>query len=544
MEAEPGMPLWLRFKFISEVALGMAVLHRHRPKPIIHHDLKPENILISKDDEAKIAEFGIATGTHSTTGVASTVASFGVAGTTPYMSPEKLQSIAGYQTLTSVDVYAWAIVAFETLTSEQAWPGMNKVQIMVQVVTQKQRPSIPRTLLPQLSEMIRSAWGGKRPSFNTLSELCCKLRTEIADLVPPSGSSGGVLTVVVSTSERAVNGEQVMEYVEAVAKLRDDLIFGYDWAGSSTGEVRDEGTVDWSDPDSVKHSFWFTSYKGQIKAEVKTLVQLSSVSKLVLLCIEGGPITQLEAATMRQLKDEVSADLRSKNVIANIAVEIVPFVAFKSRFPPRAAPLASLIPTYWKQGVPSEGKFLFQLHSTETQYKRAEAAFFQSAQSWRKVAAIYLVQHPSKWQAYSSKRRILDQDLRAKGLVHGANEKETFHGTRASSVPVILDQGFIREYNTVSAYGRGTYFARDASYSADDRYTPPDPQNGGLKSMFIVRILVGEPCVGRSGMQKPSPKQDGTLHESMVDNVANPSIFVLSSGSDDHAYPEFLVRFK
>ena len=126
----------------------------------------------------------------------------------------------------------------------------------------------------------------------------------------------------------------------------------------------------------------------------------------------------------------------------------------------------------------------------------------------------------------------------------GANEKETFHGTRASSVPVILDQGFIREYNTVSAYGRGTYFARDASYSEDDRYSPPDPQNGGLKSMFIVRILVGEPCVGQSGMQKPSPKQDGTLHESMVDNVANPSIFVLSSGSDDHAYPEFLIRFR
>ena len=32
--------------------------------------------------------------------------------------------------------------------------------------------------------------------------------------------------------------------------------------------------------------------------------------------------------------------------------------------------------------------------------------------------------------------------------------------------------GFIREFNNNSAYGKGTYFARDMSYSADDRYSP------------------------------------------------------------------------
>ena len=106
----------------------------------------------------------------------------------------------------------------------------------------------------------------------------------------------------------------------------------------------------------------------------------------------------------------------------------------------------------------------------------------------------------------------------------------------------ILDCGFLRDFNTTSAYGTGSYFARDASYSSSSGYSPPNGE--GIKSMFLVRILVGEPCVGRHGMQVPAEKCDGSLHESMVDKLADPSIFVLGSGADDHAYPEFVITFK
>jgi len=62
--------------------------------------------------------------------------------------------------------------------------------------------------------------------------------------------------------------------------------------------------------------------------------------------------------------------------------------------------------------------------------------------------------------------------------------------------------------------------------------------------MLLCRVLVGEPCVGTSGMTQPSAKPSGVLHESMVDDVANPSIYVLSAGSDDCAYPEFRIKFR
>ena len=60
---------------------------------------------------------------------------------------------------------------------------------------------------------------------------------------------------------------------------------------------------------------------------------------------------------------------------------------------------------------------------------------------------------------------------------------------------------------------------------------------------MLVRVLVGEACVGRSSMDRPSQKPDSVeLYDSMVDNVQKPRIVVLSAGSDNRAYPEFVLR--
>jgi hypothetical protein len=46
-------------------------------------------------------------------------------------------------------------------------------------------------------------------------------------------------------------------------------------------------------------------------------------------------------------------------------------------------------------------------------------------------------------------------------------------------------------------------------------------------------------------MRCPAQKRNSTaMYESMVDNVQNPSIFVLSAGTDEHVYPDYLIKFK
>ena len=90
-----------------------------------------------------------------------------------------------------------------------------------------------------------------------------------------------------------------------------------------------------------------------------------------------------------------------------------------------------------------------------------------------------------------------------------------------------------------TAYGRGVYFARDASYSV--RYA-----GGGFggRFMYLARVLVGKYCPGNSGMIVPPPKDPSRpeiLYESVVDNTGNPSIFVVFY--DTQCYPEYLITF-
>ncbi len=97
--------------------------------------------------------------------------------------------------------------------------------------------------------------------------------------------------------------------------------------------------------------------------------------------------------------------------------------------------------------------------------------------------------------------------------------------------------------SAATVYGRGVYFARDASYSARKSYSPPNPN--GHKFMYLARVLTGEYTVGNAQMLAPPPKQpqkDQTiLFDSVVDDVQNPQIFVVFH--DSHTYPEYLIEF-
>jgi poly [ADP-ribose] polymerase 10/14/15 len=200
-------------------------------------------------------------------------------------------------------------------------------------------------------------------------------------------------------------------------------------------------------------------------------------------------------------------------------------------------------PKYWRPGTTPTIVELVELDRLNPDMKAAwdDVVALVTRECALNVLSVSVLQAPARWMAYNMKKAHLEAKLAASG---GANEQRVFHGGAEASIRGISRQGFIREYNHASKYGKGTYFARDMSYSASDRYSPPNAN--GEKFAFLARVLVGEPCVGSSEMTMPSPKPDGSglLHDSMVNRLQDPSIFVLSSGSDEHAYPEFMVRFK
>ena len=124
--------------------------------------------------------------------------------------------------------------------------------------------------------------------------------------------------------------------------------------------------------------------------------------------------------------------------------------------------------------------------------------------------------------------------------IEQASRRELLISHRCSSdlAPKILQQGFNRSFcgkhNTL--YGKGVYFARDASYSTYPLYCTPDAKD--IQTVFLVRVVVGEYCKGIKHAVTPAMRNalKNQLYDSTVDNVNDPSIFV--TYHDAQAYPE------
>ena len=97
------------------------------------------------------------------------------------------------------------------------------------------------------------------------------------------------------------------------------------------------------------------------------------------------------------------------------------------------------------------------------------------------------------------------------------------------------------EYFVATMFGLGSYFAKKSATSASDTYSKPN--SDGQKYMIQARVVTGEWCKGEKDMKTPPYKdQSSDQYDSVVDDVSNPSIFVVFR--DASAYPEYIIKFK
>jgi hypothetical protein len=107
-----------------------------------------------------------------------------------------------------------------------------------------------------------------------------------------------------------------------------------------------------------------------------------------------------------------------------------------------------------------------------------------------------------------------------------------FHGTKVECINNIATNGFMKQFNKVSAYGKGTYFSTKASYSS--HYT--DKDNTDVSYMYICDVIVCK-CTVVNGPHEI----DTTLYDNSVNNLESPDIYV--TPYDDAAYPRYLVAY-
>ena len=132
------------------------------------------------------------------------------------------------------------------------------------------------------------------------------------------------------------------------------------------------------------------------------------------------------------------------------------------------------------------------------------------------------------------------QMLKSKRGEDKVKEVKLFHGTDFKSVENIAHHGFLSQYSRVNAFGIGTYFAKDYSYSRN--YSINKSRSSNVKlfdnydNMILSKVILGVPTRTESGKYT-----DTNLYDYSCDDVKNPSIF--SIPYDDAAYPEYVISF-
>ena len=153
------------------------------------------------------------------------------------------------------------------------------------------------------------------------------------------------------------------------------------------------------------------------------------------------------------------------------------------------------------------------------------------------IIGIYKIKNKVLKCAYNGVKRNF---IMRRGVSH-VNLRHLWHGTDYKTIQKIQQQGFNRDFSETALYGKGDYFARDASYSASEEYAQKDSR--GFQFVMFCSVLVGDFHVGNEHMKTPILKPGSSVdtYDSRVDTLENPSIFVTTR--DNQALPEYLIEF-
>ncbi|XP_061085359.1 uncharacterized protein LOC133119013 isoform X2 [Conger conger] len=193
------------------------------------------------------------------------------------------------------------------------------------------------------------------------------------------------------------------------------------------------------------------------------------------------------------------------------------------------------VPGYWdKSMLPDTGYKTIPLQESSEEYQKI-LALFQKTMGGHSIHKVERVQNRALWEVFQWQQDL----MRKNDAGRKVDERLLFHGTDSVHVDAICQQNFDwRLCGTHgTAYGKGSYFARDARYSHS--YTSAS----GVRTMFVCRVLVGCYTRGDSSYLRPPSKDGGNsmFYDSCVDNTHDPSIFVVFE--KHQVYPEYILKY-
>ncbi|XP_046843184.1 protein mono-ADP-ribosyltransferase PARP14-like [Xenia sp. Carnegie-2017] len=196
--------------------------------------------------------------------------------------------------------------------------------------------------------------------------------------------------------------------------------------------------------------------------------------------------------------------------------------------------LSIKVPPSWSPQPSDQIVNVVGLTQSSSEYIEIEDYFVARGGRSDQIYEIQRIQNPGLYSRYQTFKKSMRGDV---------NEMRLFHGTNSANVEAINSNNFSRSYTGINGvmYGNGVYFAGVASYSLE--YSLRQCSAGSQPKMFVAKVLVGEYTSGMQGLKAPPSRNDssnpGLLYDSVVDDVNNPTIFVIFQ--DSQCYPEYLI---
>ncbi|NWF69827.1 MAG: protein kinase [Chloroflexi bacterium] len=166
---------------LDQIASALTVAHR---EGIVHRDIKPDNILLDEDENAYLADFGIAKDVNLR-GNGYTTGQYTLSGSPAYISPEQIRS---QEVSARSDLYSLGYVLYELLTGHKPFPDASTPSdyIMRHLSDPLPMMSIQHTHIPAAVDEVLQTATAKDPAARYASALrfAAALRAALPSRLP------------------------------------------------------------------------------------------------------------------------------------------------------------------------------------------------------------------------------------------------------------------------------------------------------------------------------------------------------------------------
>ena len=172
-------------RVLREAASALDYAHK---RGVVHRDVKPANLLLTEDGRVKVADFGIAKLSGSTTMTATGM----LMGTVEYMSPEQIrgETVDGRS-----DQYSLAVVAYQLVTGQRPFQADSTITLAHMIVYEQPTPASAANQVPPVTlnvDRVLARALDKRPAarYATCSDFMQELELAWVGVAPPVASTG------------------------------------------------------------------------------------------------------------------------------------------------------------------------------------------------------------------------------------------------------------------------------------------------------------------------------------------------------------------